>query len=155
VALTLADIQDWLVDQCQSHLKVCGWSLERTESNPDLRIPIWNHLRRAGITDVSASGLATFDFSVILPSSELKFLVGCRIALKQKVLEHYLSQVTQVAEDERKDFDKRARLLQESLVVDEQLYSTLSLLAVVDGAFGDRITDRTNIPDAACIPYHP
>jgi hypothetical protein len=155
VALTLADIQDWLVDQCQSHLKVCGWSLERTESNPDLRIPIWNHLRRSGITDVSAADLPFYDFSVILPASELKFLVGCRIALKRKVLEHYLSQVTQGVIQTRLDFDKRARLLKEDLETEEKTYAALAALVTPDGAFGNRISDHTNIPDAACIPYHP
>jgi hypothetical protein len=155
VPLTRQIVVEWLVDQTRSHMDRCGFST--SDDPPDGRFTrvIGDALRRINLDPVDPGTVTDEEIAAVPLGSLTRFYLACLIALKKRVLNHYLSQVTQGVIQTRKEFDKRAKDLMVDIASDEESYAVASTIVFSDGASGACLFPGTNVPDAVCIPYRP
>jgi hypothetical protein len=152
--LTRESLVDWLVDEnCRSHLDRCNYPVDPA-SALFTRV-IGDGLRRINRDPADPSTVTDDEIAAVPGASLTRLYLACLIALKRRVLQHYLSQVTSEVLQTRKEYDKRSKDLMADIQNDELLLAEEISRATSSGIFGGRTTDGTNVPDAIRIPYHP
>jgi hypothetical protein len=149
--LTRESLVDWLVDEnCRSHLDRCNYPVDPASA-------LFTRVIGDGLRRINRDpSTVTDDEIAAVPGASLtRLYLACLIALKRRVLQHYLSQVTAGVIQTRKEYDKRSKDLMADIQNDELLLTEEISRATSSGIFGGRTTDGTNVPDAIRIPYHP
>lgn len=153
MALSRTIVEQWLVGQCRAHMAQAKLSTIDDGTNMDLNGPLWDGLRRQGIVPVDLTAIDDEDFATIGPDSYSRFLIGCMIALKRRILNFYRSQATQEGSQARLEFQKRADGLAADIEADELMYERESDVSFISGAVGAELIPGTNIPDAPFLRY--
>jgi hypothetical protein len=152
--LTRESLVDWLVDEnCRSHLDRCNYPVD--PASPLFTRVISDGLRRINLDPADPATVTDDEIAAVPTGSLTRLYLACLIALKRRVLQHYLSQVTSEVLQTRKEYDKRSKDLMADIQNDELLLTEEISRAISSGIFGGRTTDATNVPDAVRIPYHP
>jgi hypothetical protein len=152
--LTRESLVDWLVDEnCRSHLDRCNYPVD--PASPLFTRVIGDGLRRINLDPADPATVTDDEIAAVPTGSLTRLYLACLIALKRRVLQHYLSQVTSEVIQTRKEYDKRSKDLMADIQNDELRLKEEINRATSSGIFGGQATDATNVPDAVRIPYHP
>jgi hypothetical protein len=145
--LSVIDVRSYLIDQCRAHITNKGVNYSVDPTATDLDPSIWDGLSRHGIYLDELRLIEDADLEQVTPPETPLFLQGCVIALKNRVLSFYRSQVTQGALGTRAEFIARANGLADDIDTDEEKYHRLATQLTSDAVNGGPLFSETRIPD--------